>query len=1396
MRILFAFLFIISSLQLIGQNRLHVDHLTTEDGLSQNSVLSIVQDKKGFMWMGTEDGLNRYDGYKFTQFRHEANNPNSLPSGYVIDLCEDKEGYLWVLASQGDVARFNPATNRAETFRFQPKNEQNLSYSPSWCLHHNHLGQLWIGADNGLNLFLPETKSFKRFLYDSTHYRTQKGIQVLAIFTDAEGVLWVGTNRGLGKLDIKTGIFRKVQLIPNSKSEERIKTIYQDNNKTIWVGTATGGLFELLPDKKNFKSYTFNPKDISSISDNSVNGILEDNHHQLWVATGNGVNILNRQTGVFQRFYNVPGDKNSLKWNNITSIYKDKEGIIWFSGAGLERYNPRRKNVELFYQIPNDGNSLNAPSVFSLAEDETGNIWVAGGGIHVLNRKTGNFSHHVKHLTDANSLLNNSFIHLIFDEKGRLWGRTGRGIICFDKKTEKLTHYLHDTKNVNSLSANGGFSTICQDTVGRFWFGTNKGLNYFEEKTNRFTHYFTQPNDPTSISNNYISKIYKDGHNDVWVGTANGLNRWNRNTNTFTRFLANPKDHNSIINQLIYCITEDKNGNIWIGGPNGMSRYNPKTNQFQNYTVQSGLPNNVVYGIIPDEKNRLWISTNRGIAALNLTDNTFRYFGPSDGLQSWEFNGYSYFKSKKTGELFFGGVAGFNIFHPDSIGANPYIPPVYINSLRRYSGEGPSIKEIETENITNLQHVSFPHNVGQLTFEFVALSFSNPTKNQFTYQLKGYNDQWIPLGVKREVTFVGLPPGDYTLRVKASNGDGLWNDTPTELQISILPPWWRTWWAYLLYFGIFAFALNRYIRYRSNQLKSENIKLEEKVAQRTDELEQSLSDLKSTQIQLIQSQKQEALRMQELDEFKNRFFTNITHEFRTPLTVILGMSEHILSEGVTSSHPLTITQPIVLIKRNGENLLRLVNQILDLAKLESNTLKMNYIQGDILAYTRYIAESLHSLANAQNLMLRVESNQGQIVMDYDPERFLHIIHNLLSNAIKFTPSGGKVVLRLTVDDGQQTGSSTAKRQPSAMIRVTDTGPGIPLEEQPHIFERFFQAKNQDHTKAGGSGIGLSLTRELVKALGGEISVESMLGVGTTFFVKLPITNTGVFAEKETGSGARIVGVTPSHADNTMARSRSLADAPTVLLIEDNSDVVEYLIACLPDHYALDFAYNGQAGIEKALENIPDLIVSDVMMPLKDGFEVLDALKNDERTSHIPIILLTAKADAQSRMAGLRHGADAYLAKPFQQEELLVTIKNLLELRRKLQLKYQQNILASAIVVPAAPATDLEDAFLQEVRTIIATNYHDEDFGLPQLCQKVRMSRSQLFRKVKALMGFAPSDLIRLYRLNKAKMLLESGVANVSEAAWQVGFKYPSYFSKLYQEEFGEAPGVVRNYTCY
>ncbi|MBK8428392.1 MAG: response regulator [Lewinellaceae bacterium] len=993
----------------------------------------------------------------------------------------------------------------------------------------------------------------------------------------------------------------------------------------------------------------------------------------LWIGT-NGF-------GIFKVNLHGPTFKSYLPKTTQRKIVEDPKGNLITAHDIHVQYSSTR-----FDQIEPNRSFIHArdyPWQLSALFDPEGNCWVTDPGEPFLYR------------TDAQSNEKKAFpwtgIGLCYNQKGRLLSVSGEGLFEFDPTTEQSKFYPFKTP----MQQRTEFSQFFwEDSEGMLWiFGFEGLIKAISNGTGyQFEYFVNNPQDRSTLSSNIVLSVADDPLEPtryLWVGTKSG----------------------------------------------GLNRLDKQSGTLKQYKREHGLPDNVIYGVLAENPStigrsagkHIWLSTNKGLCRFDVQTETTKNFTVADGLQDNEFNSSSYLKTRD-GTMIFGGVKGLTVFHPDSLRFNTHIPQIRIVGL--------SVNNKDFD-ISGKSSITLSHNQNLLTFDFAALEFTNPAQNQYRYQLMDVDKDWVDLGARNSVQFANLAPGTYTFKVLGSNNDGVWSEQPAELRFTIRPPWWASWWAYLLYLAIAVTAARLYYRYRL-QLRLEH---------------------------------QEALRLAELDDFKSRFFTNITHEFRTPLTVMLGMSEQLAKE--EKDEPKR--NKLGLIKRSGENLLRLVNQILDLAKLESNALKINYIQGDVLTFLKYIAESLHSLANAQNLLLRVESDQAKIVMDYDPERFLQIIHNLLSNAIKFTPSGGKVLLRADLKDKW------------LHITVTDSGAGIPAEELPNLFERFFQAKNQEHAKAGGTGIGLSLTHELVKAMGGEISVDSKVGVGSTFLVKLPVTNSSVFEEKlmpidgvtrnlPVKRSLHSDGVTPSHP----------VTMQTVLLIEDNPDVVEYLNACLDGQFHLDFAYNGQAGIEKALENIPDLIVSDVMMPMKDGFEVVEALKNNALTSHIPIILLTAKADVQSRLAGLRKGADAYLSKPFHAEELLVTIENLLELRRKLQLKYQQYAL-SPTVPEGAETADMEDGFLQKVREVIEANYPKEDFGLPQLCQKIGMSRSQLFRKMKALTDMAPSDLIRSHRLNKAKVLLESGAANVAEAAWKVGFKDPSYFSKLYQEEFGVAP---------
>lgn len=1239
--------------------------------------------------------------------------------------------------------------------------------------------------------------------------------------------------------------------IADGLSQGMVYGIEQTRDGFLWFATKDG---LNRYDGYNFKVFTNDPFNPFSIAGNDVGTLFEDSRGNLWLGIiGKGVDVLEKTSGKFLHFplpgweiesrkwgfeeapdgtiiLSMPNSSLKIRWNTPIRVTGDNADLQAYTTINPDP-NPGKTSIGppllkdskgRTYRItgdpthtkifvdPENEHGGGPDLIFEMAGsrssskiDRSDNLWLgtSGYGLRKIKLARQPFRHFLKGTT-VGRILAPDAVYVSF-------GSDSRATSKLDEIADRATPMPFPLPNISQLlkAKNGDtyaigddnlhnyllivkgkkakkllidplyaqlFTDLVEDNSGNIIAGGSggnigNGLMRYEHTTEKI-EFLKLPKQWREAAT--IFALHLDARQNLWFGTTNGIVRialadlkFGENIvevpEGICQFFQNDPAHpRSLRYNFVthFCPDPlDPERYLWVstkGG--GLNLLDKTTGKFQHFTTQnSDLPNDVVYGILPDNAGKIWGSTNRGLFRLTISNGTtrsyrFRNFKTSDGLQADEFNTASFARAPD-GHLFFGGVNGLTAFYPSEVEDRQTDAPVRITALKinnlpidKFQENSPLERPLD-----QTEHLRLAPDQNLVTLEFALLDFANPSENHFQYRLKGVDPAWVDAGTNHVANYARLRPGDYLFEVQGSISGGDWSASAT-LRITVLPPWWATWWAYLSY--ALAICGGFWLFYK--------IRLRQKL------------------------EHQEARRLQELDDFKNRFFTNITHEFRTPLTVILGMTERLMADGGRQTDDGR-KNTLNLIKRSGENLLRLVNQILDLTKLESNSLTINYVRGDILPYLRYIAESLHSLANAQNVLLRVESDQAKIDMDYDPERLLQIIHNLLSNAIKFTPSGGQVNLRVTIDD-----SRTPNRQSGIVIQVADTGAGIPPEDLPKIFDRFFQANNLAKAKAGGTGIGLALTKELVKAMGGEISVESEVGRGTTFSVQLPISRNAQNAEELKNRGFED---STAQFSNSQILDSSVLQKNQILIIEDNPDVVEYLAACLREKYQLEFAYNGRAGIERALETVPDLVISDVMMPEKDGFEVCDFLKNDERTSHVPIVLLTAKADAASRLAGLRRGADAYLSKPFDAEELLVWLEKLLELRRLLRERYSQSSLPAPenLAEPSPENFALEDAFLQKVNGILEANMADENFGLPQLCQKVAMSRSQLFRKMKALLDVSPSDYIRTFRLRRAKWMLENSGANVAEAAFAAGFKDPSYFSKIFQEEFGVLPSATR-----
>jgi signal transduction histidine kinase/DNA-binding response OmpR family regulator len=854
------------------------------------------------------------------------------------------------------------------------------------------------------------------------------------------------------------------------------------------------------------------------------------------------------------------------------------------------------------------------------------------------------------------------------------------------------------------------------------------GLNKFDKKEEKFYSYKHDPNNPNSISNNLVSTIYQDKNGVLWIGTEGGG-----------------------LNRLV---------------PSDKEEFPPT---FIQYRQKDGLSNDFVYGILEDKHHNLWLSTKNGLSKFNpdavddkgiAMPSAFRNYYAYDGFQDNEFTFGSNFKNSKS-EMFLGGPNGFNAFYPDSLKENLTIPPVVITDFKVLNKN----YDLDT-SITEIDKIILSHNENFFSFEFAVLDYIAPEKNNYAYKLDGLENDWNYVDNRNFAHYTNLSPGKYVFRVKGSNNNGIWNEEGTSIRIIITPPWWKSWWAYVSYvcllFGLIYFV-------RRYELNRQYLKHSWKLKQ------------------------MEADKFQEIDRMRSRFFANISHEFRTPLTLIKGPVQQMLSKDFKGN----IEKQYQMILRNTNRLMQLINQLLDLSKLESGQIKLRTSPEDIIPLMKGLAQSFESLSNQRNITLQFQSYENKIIAYIDRDKFEKIIVNLLSNAFKFTPEGGKIIVDFGMPKVELKTNSKI-----ATISISNSGPGIPAERLDKVFDRFYKADESYTKDSEGTGIGLALTKELVELHHGEIKVKSEAGKGATFTIHLPLGKKHLLPEEIIPEPTEISSKTemdsiefePLLSSETKVETTShqgVKDSPTLLIVEDNPDMRDYMHGCLESCYSIREAENGEKGIQQALRYSPDLIISDIMMPKMDGFQFCAKIKTDERTSHIPVILLTAKASGESKIEGLETGADDYLTKPFDTRELQVRIKNLIEQRRQLQEKFRRGI----IVQPGDIAvTSIDEQLLQRAINAVENNISDPAFDTAAMAKEVGASRMLLHTKLKALTGQSTGEFIRTLRLKRAAHLLQQGYGNVSQVAFDVGFQSLSYFAKTFRKQFGQSPSHYASQT--
>jgi len=1333
---------------------------------SQDDIGSVIagmaQDTQGFLWLATQNGLYKYDGYQYTPYHHEPLNPNSLANDNLWSVAADKAGYIWLAPVFTGLDRFDPATSIFTHFRHKNNDPNSLGSDTVITIMQDREGILWIGTYNGLDRFDSKSNKFLHYTYDANDESSLSCNIVRAIYEDKQGTIWVGTGTphqgygncgGLNKLNKETGKFTRYlhdDKDPHTLIDNKVRAIYEDSRGVFWVGTAGDGLHTMDRAKGTFERHLYDPlhpdklsrppvkKTFINVSDH-ITFITEDNKGRIWIGTlEGGINVYDPLTQKVTYYGADNNSKEKIENNDFLTGFKTKDNVIWLGTYGPTLYKVAPyKNILPHIRIGKEGRCF--------VEDEARTLWIGTekGLIHKAHN-----GKEEQYLIDENPSSPANKINYIEKDSNKFWVTTNHGLYQFDTAVKAFSGYFHQSGKVNSLLSDA-VGVVKKGSDNKLWIGTDNGLDLMDTKSGTFIHFQNKLKDTTSISDNGVWTISIDKKQNLWVGTYKGLNRLDTRTGRFKRYLNQ---------SVIKCIIEDSRGNLWCGTTGGLFEYNKENDDFSIFTDESAIISKSlpVYWITEDHQQDLWLNTRKGIIGLSKERNTAVLYGKNQGVHGLVLGPFGY--TRQSGEILYGDSSGYFDFMPSSLRENVLPPFVTIsNFLLNKVPVQPSAKGILPLPLTQTKEIRLHYNQNTFSFEFSTIDFIIEREDsRLLYKLQNYDNEWSKAGDENEAYYFNVPPGKYIFKVKAFNSAGV--AAEKDISIIITQPLWKTWWAYAAYLLLIVVALSQYLKFTISRAK-----------------------LKA---QLLFEQS-EAKRVKELDNLKTQLYTNITHEFRTPLTVILGMAHQI--ESKPAEYLKSGTNMII---RNGESLLKLVNELLDLSKLQNGKMPLQLVQGDVITFLRYIVESFNSLAESQDKQLHFLSEVDSLNTMYDPERMRQIVSNLLSNALKFTPENGNVYISVN-----ETKMTNKEDQSLLIIKVKDTGIGIPGEQMQFIFDRFYQSDNSHTRRAEGTGIGLALTKELVKLMEGEISVKSpATGAhkGSEFTVILPFKRLAIIKQVTTyphptyvsqnkpGDTMEITNETPNGTPGD--------EKPLILLVEDNADVVAYTSSCLPE-YRLSVGKDGMEGLEIATNIIPDLIITDIMMPLMDGFELCNQLRNDLRTSHIPVIMLTAKADMASKMEGLDRGADVYMEKPFNREELLLRIRKLLEIRKQLHQYYLKKAgLTNKHVPLTAPVNNkTEDAFVRKVREAAEAHLADFNFTVEQLCKYVFMSHSQLHRKLEALTGYNPNKFIRIIRLNKAKELLKKPDNSITSIAFECGFNDPAYFSRVFKQENNVTP---------
>ncbi|HXH98851.1 MAG TPA: two-component regulator propeller domain-containing protein [Sphingobacteriaceae bacterium] len=1298
---------------------------SVNDGLCSNTVWNMAQDDQGYMWFGTKDGLNRYDGYNFKSFRYNKSVPSSLGSNFIHRILNVDKTHLWIATDQGVYI----LDLQKETFvQFKPIGNKVI-----FDLVKDKKGCIWISTkDHGIYRYDLRQESLKNYSSRPGDPNSLSSNNVRRIVVDDYGNIWAGTFGG--GIDVLNPITEKLHHYrsgkePGSLSSNYILELYKDLKGNIWVGTLSGGLNFCAKGTGLFKTYVKSGS--NSINDNIVRSIHQPSDGKLYIGTEKGLNVFYINENKFISYTAKNNDPFSISDNAVYSIFQDREGGIWTGTyfGGVNYFHEKGSNFELYYPT-GDPNSLSGNAVSAFLQDKPGFFWVGteDGGLNYFNSTTKTFRHYP--FVPQQQKLSYHNIHALFkDKSGNIWiGTFTGGLNIYNPATGEVKNYRHSPGDENSLSNNTIYS-IYEDKKGIIWIGTVSGLNRYDPLKDNFERVKN-----LSLDRDCIYAMSEDDYGNIWFATYDSGLIGREKSGRWISFSHLSKG-NSISSNKVVSMLDDHSGNLWLGTDGGgLNLFNIKTRSFKNIGSKEGINSAVIYGILKDNSAGLWLSTNNGLYQYNPRYQKSIHYTQWDNLQSKQFNYNAAYKSPD-GKFYFGGINGFNSFYPDSIKALNHPQKVVITNFQLFNkdvkinGEDSPLDKI----IGFSDEITLAHSQSVISLEYAALSYISPQKTQYAFKMEGFDKNWNYVGEQRKATYTNLPAGNYVFKIKSTNSSGKWSNYETKLKVIVQPPFYRTNLAYLLYLIAGAAAVISIRKYvLREQMKKNEIRVER---------------LKNIEEQEFYKQK--------ID-----FFTTMAHEIRTPLSLIAAPLERLMN---FSNLDHEVNEQLQTMGENSERLQTLVTQLLDFRRIESDIYEIHTEKIEIVSLVQSLFTRFYPVAYQKGLKFSVETKISHLDVNADPEALTKILSNLLINAFKFTRTRVKIkILEPAKNDlGQNVFS----------VSVEDDGIGIPKEQVDNIFKKFFKVSSgqYDYSNLGGTGIGLALAKSLSEKHNGKLLVESQEGKKTVFTVQIPFLDE----------------IDVQELDLVQAPDADDDEKQLILVVEDDRSMINFIMKSLQaDGYKTIGAGNGTQALKILEDHHIDLIISDVMMPGTDGMELCKKVKDDVNFSHIPFVLLTAKANSEAEIQGFENGADAYIVKPFKWKHVSVVIKNLLGSRIKLKDKFTQQPLSEADTL----TTNTRDSkFIQKIIKVIEERITDPQLSVEELSREMAMSRSSLHKKVKSMTGSVPNEFIRLIRLKHAAKLLALDEYNVSEIGYLAGFNSHSYFSKCFYNQFNQTP---------